>query len=78
MTMDVKNAFLNGELDREIHMEQPKGFEDQTHHDYAYKLRKALYSLKQELRAWYGNITEFLIESDYIVAPTNSNLFIKA
>ncbi|KAA0045164.1 Integrase, catalytic core [Cucumis melo var. makuwa] len=49
--MDVKNAFLNGELDRDIYMKQPKGFEDKIHHDYVCKLRKALYGLKHALRA---------------------------
>ena len=41
--MDVKNAFLHGELDKEIYMEQPKGFESKTQPNYVCKLRKALY-----------------------------------
>jgi hypothetical protein len=43
--MDVKNAFLHRELDREIYMEQPQGFESQAHPDYVCKL--ALYGLKR-------------------------------
>lgn len=75
--MDVKNAFLHGELDKEIYMEQPKGFESKTQPDYVCKLRKALYGLKQAPRAWYGKIAEFLVKSGYSVAPSDSSLFVK-
>ena len=54
--MDVKNAFLHGELDREIFMVQPQGFESGAHPEYVCKLRNALYWLKQALRAWYIKI----------------------
>uniref|UniRef100_A0A2N9IT58 Integrase catalytic domain-containing protein n=1 Tax=Fagus sylvatica TaxID=28930 RepID=A0A2N9IT58_FAGSY len=76
--MDVKNAFLHGELDREIYMEQPKGFESKAQPDYVCKLRKALYGLKQAPRAWYGKMGEFLVHSGYSIAPADSSLFVKA
>ncbi|KAE8679378.1 hypothetical protein F3Y22_tig00111402pilonHSYRG01323 [Hibiscus syriacus] len=76
--MDVKNAFLHGELDREIYMTQPMGFQSQDHPEYVCKLRKALYGLKQAPRAWYGKIAEFLTKSGYSVTPADSSLFVKA
>ncbi|KAM1630317.1 hypothetical protein ACFX2K_018465 [Malus domestica] len=76
--MDVKNAFLHGELDREIYMIQPMGFQSQDHPEYVCKLRKALYGLKQAPRAWYGKIAEFLTQSGYSVTPADSSLFVKA
>lgn len=75
--MDVKNAFLHGELDREIYMEQPKGFESKSHPSYVCKLKKALYGLKQAPRAWYGKIAEFLVQSGYLMTPADSSLFVK-
>ena len=50
--MDVKSAFLNGYLNEEVFMAQLKGFEDPTHLEYKYKLKKALFGLKQTPRAW--------------------------
>ena len=75
--MDVKNAFLHGELDREIYMNQPKGFESATKLNHVCKLRKALYGLKQAPRGWYGKIAEFLTRSGYLVVHADSSLFIK-
>ncbi|KAL9269150.1 Retrovirus-related Pol polyprotein from transposon TNT 1-94-like protein [Drosera capensis] len=69
--MDVKNAFIHGELDREIYMEQPKGFESKSSPSYMCKLKKALYDLKQAFIAWNGKITEFLIQNEYSVLPTD-------
>ena len=75
--MDVKNAFLHGELDKNIYMEQPRGFESKIHPKYVCKLKKALYGLKQAPQAWYGKIGEFLVHSDFKVAPSDSSLFMK-
>ena len=58
-------------------MEQPHGFESKTNPRYACKLKKALYGLKQAPWAWYGKIAEFLVQSGYAPATSDSSLFIK-
>ena len=52
---DVKNAFLDGELDREVYMEQPKRFESKAQLDNVCKPRRTLYGLKQAPREWYDD-----------------------
>nr|GEU51643.1 integrase, catalytic region, zinc finger, CCHC-type, peptidase aspartic, catalytic [Tanacetum cinerariifolium] len=50
--MDVKTAFLNGPLKKEVYVAQPDGFVDHEHSEKVYRLTKALYGLKQAPRAW--------------------------
>ena len=50
--LDVKSAFLYGNLDEELYMEQPEGFVKQGQERKVYCLKKALYSLKQAAVAW--------------------------
>jgi hypothetical protein len=58
-------AFLNGVVSEEVYVKQPPGFEDLKHPDYAFKLKKSLYGLKQDPRAWYERINNFLLENDF-------------
>ncbi|CAM9000131.1 unnamed protein product [Rhodiola kirilowii] len=75
--MDVKSAFLNGFLNEEVYVAQPKGFEDPHHLAHVYRLKKALYGLKQAPRAWYGHLTVFLVDHGYARGGVDKTLFIK-
>lgn len=67
--LDVKTAFLHGELEEEIYMAQPEGFLVPEKEDYACKLKKSLYGLKQSPRQWYKRFDSFMVELGYIRSP---------
>ena len=57
--MDVKSAFLHGDLSEDIYMEQPPSFV--TNSTLVYQLQKLLYGLKRAPRAWYEKINNFFV-----------------
>nr|GEV05935.1 hypothetical protein [Tanacetum cinerariifolium] len=66
-------AFLNGNLWEEVYVSQPDEFVDPDNPNHVYKLKKALYRLKQAPRAWYDMLSSFLISQDFskgLVDPT--------
>nr|GEZ39535.1 retrotransposon protein, putative, unclassified [Tanacetum cinerariifolium] len=68
--MDVKTAFLNGNLLEEVYVGQPDGFVDPDNPNHVYKLNKALYGLKQAPRAWYDMLSSFLLSQDFSKVDT--------
>nr|GEW49498.1 retrotransposon protein, putative, unclassified [Tanacetum cinerariifolium] len=75
--MDVKTAFLNGNLREEVYVSQPDGFVDQDNPNHVYKLKKALYGLKQAPCAWYDMLSSFSISQDFSKGSVDATLFIR-
>ncbi|GJW78292.1 retrovirus-related pol polyprotein from transposon TNT 1-94 [Tanacetum coccineum] len=75
--MDVKTAFLNGNLRKEVYVSQPDGFVDLDNPNRVYKLKKALYGLKQAPRAWYDMLSSFLISQDFSKGSVDPTLLIR-
>nr|GEY30320.1 hypothetical protein [Tanacetum cinerariifolium] len=75
--MDVKTAFLNGNLREEVYVSQSDGFVDQDNPNHVYKLKKALYGLKQAPRTWYDMLSSFLISQDFSKGSVDPTLFIR-
>ena len=73
--MDVKSAFLNGDLQEEVYVEQPPGFLIAGKQDMVYMLHKALYGLKQAPRAWYQRIDSFFLKLGFHRSHADSNLY---
>ncbi|KAK9073343.1 hypothetical protein SSX86_007667 [Deinandra increscens subsp. villosa] len=74
--LDVKNAFLNGNLSETIYMEQPPGFVDDRFPGHVCKLNKALYGLKQAPRAWFQRLSSFLLKNGFTCSKSDTSLFI--
>jgi hypothetical protein len=74
--LDVKNAFLHGNINETVYMHQPPGFRDPRHPDYVCLLKKSLYGLKQAPRAWYQRFTEFVATLGFSHSTCDHSLFI--
>eukprot|EP00253_Pinus_taeda_P021548 PITA_21548 len=75
--MDVKSAFLNGDLEEEVYIEHPDGFILGNDPNLVSRMKKVLYGLKQAPRAWYYRLEKYLHQQGFPKGSTDSNLYIK-
>lgn len=75
-SMDVKTAFLNGELEEEVYMECPEGVHGKVKPGYACRLVKAIYGLRQSPRVWYQKIHTFFRKHDFHRSTQDYSLYI--
>jgi hypothetical protein len=75
--LDVKSAFLHGELNEDVYVEQPLGYEKKGEEHKVLKLKKALYGLKQAPRAWFSRIESYFLKEGFVRCPSEHTLFVK-
>nr|GEV53407.1 copia protein [Tanacetum cinerariifolium] len=75
--MDVKSAFLYGKIKEEVYVCQPPGFKDPDFPNKVYKVEKALYGLHQAPRAWYENLSMYLLDNGFHKGKIDKTLFIR-
>jgi Reverse transcriptase (RNA-dependent DNA polymerase) len=73
--MDVKNAFLQGNLEEEVYMIIPQGHKG-SNSGMVCKLAKAIYGLKQSPRAWYSKLSHALITKGFVKGKSDSTMFV--
>jgi hypothetical protein len=73
--MDVKSAFLNGDLTEEVYVQQPPGFNNPGNEQKALRLRKALYGLRQAPRAWNAKLDVSLVSLGFERCPLEHALY---
>jgi hypothetical protein len=63
--MDVKSVFQNGELEEEVYIEKSEEFMLSKNEYYVCRVKKVLYGLKQDLRAWYSELDRYLQQAGF-------------
>ncbi|XP_071729075.1 uncharacterized mitochondrial protein AtMg00810-like [Rutidosis leptorrhynchoides] len=76
IVLDVKNAFLHGDLMDTVYMHQPPGFHDPARPGYVCHLRKSLYGLNQDPRAWFHRFAQYALHVGFEHSRCDSSLFI--
>ncbi|KAM3320843.1 hypothetical protein P3S67_008045 [Capsicum chacoense] len=75
--MDVKTTFLNGELEKEIYMEQPEGFMVSEKENKVSKFVKSLYGLKQAAKQWHGKFDQIMFANGFKINECDKCVYIK-
>eukprot|EP00253_Pinus_taeda_P006007 PITA_06007 len=75
--LDVKTTFLHGDLEEEIYMQQPQGYEVKGKEKLACRLKRSLYGLKQAPTQWYLKFDKFMFEQGYTRCHSNHCVYVK-
>ena len=75
--LDVKTTFLHGDLNEEIYIEKPQGFEVEGKEHLICKLKKSLYGLKQAPQQWYKKFESFIVGRDYKRTNADHYVYVK-
>ncbi|KAL5795724.1 hypothetical protein ACOSQ2_000544 [Xanthoceras sorbifolium] len=75
--LDVKTAFLHGDLEEEIYMRQPEGFKEAGKENLVCRIKKSLYGLKQAPRQWYKKFDSFMSSSGFTRCQADHCCYIK-
>ena len=76
--MNVKNGFLQGELEEEVYMVQPPGFEYNINPEAVCRLKKSFYGLKQAPHAWHSKITQYLHRIGFRMFKSDNSLYVRS
>lgn len=74
--MDVCTTFLNGDLSKDVYIQQPQGVIDQQHPNKVCKLKKSIYGLKQSAKKWFDKIDRVLLACGFKRSISDNNLYI--
>jgi hypothetical protein len=75
--MDMKMTFLNGDIEEEVYMGKPQGFETHDRHTHVCRIKKSLYGLKKSPRAWYERMDNFLMGFGFNKSKEDPNIYYK-
>lgn len=75
--LDVKSAFLHGNLKEDVYVEQPRGYEVKSELHKVYKLIKALYGLRQSSRTWFERLESYFLKEGFEKCNSEPTLFTK-
>ncbi|KAI3796687.1 hypothetical protein L1987_39366 [Smallanthus sonchifolius] len=75
--MDVKTAFLNGDLNEDVFMKQPEGFQPEGQEHLVCKLKKSIYGLKQASRQWYLKFDEVMKKQSFLKNQVDQCTYLK-
>ena len=75
--MDVKTAFLNGDLEEEVYMDQPQGFEATSKRNLVCRLKKSIYGLKQASKQWYLKFNDIVLSYGFVEMTVDQCIYMK-
>ena len=75
-SLDISNAFLNGELDHEVYMQQPEGFKDRFGPGFVLQLKRALYGLKQAGHQWHKKLDSVMSGMGFKLVRCDNSIWI--